>query len=713
MDLSKISTEELKAKRDKLAQPQQTNLTRLPTEQLKDLKRFVAKKNVERLQIEKEITKFGVKNIVRDITEFVPFIGGYMDNIEAIATSKIRGTDTKFELAKIRANQRAYGRLVKEQGLGLGRALGKMSGGIGAGLKVPALGKSKIGRIAHAILEGTIEGAGFGDERPLAGGLIGGSVAGIIQATFGALPSRTANEVADVSGSAREIAGNDKATRIAIKGIDSGQRTAKNINQAVDVALEGNHKAVSQTITDSIGEDLLNIPQITKESKKGFGDFMERFGKNKVEVPDDFKKLALRVRKSARDEVLPSHKALGFTAQNVGKEVIEEATPKARVGFEVRAEVPQFTKKFKFLDSKGNVLREIKATGKESLQTAKDNLGLFGASKVVEESIKPERVIRGRVGKFIKKAEVPKKLTKLTTGEKIVFAQKGMDLTPTGKRVFKKALLDAQSDTGEDVLTLNTINTAKRKLDDIINFNIKADTTSTNRVIKDTKNKLNQFMRDNFTGFEEVQFDRAEAFRLEEAYRQGYKFSPNSKKGTLNLFTEQGSEIPFKKWDGAQKEAFKQGAKDNLVREVSSKGEGTNVAQSLTSMKDYLNEIFPDGEAQVLIERLRRDSKIFKNLTSMSSKSRNKLQARGSLGSLLKQNLKAKNIVAPAIGTAVGSPVLGASIFGAQVVGGALEKAHSSRTANLLFKGVKPEQFKDLSKSLTSGRLAVEQIRKK
>lgn len=638
-------------------------------------KKQKAQANIERLKREQEVSEFGVKNIVRDVSEFTPFIGGYMDNLEAFVKARLRGTDTKTELAKVRENQRAYGRLVKEQGFGTARALGKISGGVGAGLLVPLGGKTKLGKVAHAVAEGAIEGAGFGDERALEGGLIGGAIGGIVQGALGALPSRTVNEVAEASGSARKIAGDDKATRIAIKGINSGQRVAKNIGEVADEALAGNNVAVSKTVQEGFGDDLIDVGKTTREAKEEFGNFMRKFGKEDIKLkPSTIDEIKLkRLRKKPKTIV---SKPIGFTTTKIGEEIIEELPEKAPLGFQTRAETPFEIGDFPASRRKGTVFRK----------------GRVGSLTPSEQSIlKPN----------------------LSKNEKFNFLIDELGLkTNKGRQVVKKALDDSFEEVEGRALSLENLNNAKRKLDELIDFNIREGSTSSNIVINNAKNKLNDYIRESFPGFTEVQARRARAFQIQGAYEKGFEFS-GTRKNISEIFDPTGTRKGFNNFTPNEKIAFRQGVKDNLIREITTKGERTNVARTLLAKKSLLNTIMGKGEASKLIGSLQKDDVIFRNLTSMSTKARNRLQGRGSLSNLLKRNITTRGAIAPIAGGAIGGfpgVVAGAGLnLAAEAGAGVLD----ARTANLLLRGAEPKNFRDLSIALFLARQGVEQIKEK
>jgi hypothetical protein len=281
---------------------------------------------------------------------------------------------------------------------------------------------------------------------------------------------------------------------------------------------------------------------------------------------------------------------------------------------------------------------------------------------------------------------------------------KDLKLTPTGKKVLTKSILEAADDTGEGVMTLNTLQTAKKKLDDLINFNVKEKTTSGNFVLKRTKNKLNNLLKDSFEGFGDVQSQRKVAFDVSNAFEEGFNFSPSSKKSLLKIVDDTGRERIFKNWTKPEQQAFKQGVKANLVNKILSTTETTNIANSLSKNRRLIIETLGKKEGDKLIKELISESNIFKNLVSLSSKSRNRLQDRGSLNRLLSGNLTLRNVGLPGAAAFAGGPAVGAGVLGAQIAGKTVSNLASARTAGLALRGVQPKQFTDLATALQFAR---------
>lgn len=490
-------------------------------------KKQIAQKNIEEERRALEVEDFGVKNIIRDYGEMIPLVGGYIDNIEAFAKAQSRGTDYKKELKKVRENQRRYGELVKEQGLGVARSIGKITGSIGASLAVPGLGKTKKAKVAFSALEGAIEGAGFADNQAKAGAMIGGILGGTIQTAFGFLPTRAVNEVAEATGDIRKIASDNKTMNLAIKGIDSSQRVANNFMEVAENALQRN--------VEDVSDELRKIVDLDRATNSAFGEYMESFGEK------------------------------GLTSQNVKK----------------------------LVDSK---------------------------------------------------------------------------LPPFGQKSIDEALDAATEFTGSaNKYNLVNLNEAKKVIDGKINANVVAGNTTPNRLLIKAKNKINDVMRESFPGFKEVQANRAQAFQLRDAYRQGFEFSPTVKKRTLKVFNElTGKEVPFNQWSSAQKAAFKDGLKEK---------------------------------------------KIITNLKTLVTKARNKAQARGSLNSILSRNLTRRGAAAPIIGGVIGGfpgVATGAAVgLGAEVGLRALD----ARTAKLLLSKQTPKLFRDAAVSSILARGAGKQLR--
>jgi hypothetical protein len=514
---------ELIRKRDELRG--QRGLADIPTEELqtilKSKKRQKAQENLTRLREEQELETFGAKNILRDVGEMIPFVGGFIDNVEAFARSRGSGKEYREELRKVRENQRRFGQLVKEQGLDTARKIGKITGSIGAGLAVPTLGKGRLAKAGFATLEGAIEGAGFADDQAKAGALVGGALGGTIQTLAGFLPTRTVNEVAESAGDIRELASNNKTMNLLIKGVDSSQRVANNVGEVVEEAL--------RRPSEEVSKELRKIVDLDNATNDAFRNFMKK----------------------------------------------------------------------------------------------------KGSTVLSEEGIK--------------------KLNNL-------------DLVPRGRNAISDALQEATQDTGSFNLDLNNLNQAKRVLDDLIQENVTSGQQARNISLIKAKNALNDIIREDssFRGFKEIQAQRARAFQLRDAYKQGFEFSPTIKRETLKVFDElTGKRKPFSKWTPEVKRAFLDG---------------------------------------------RNEKRIITNLKTLATKARNKSQARGSLSSILKQNITRRGAIAPVVGGAVGGlPGLatGAGISFATEAGlGALD----ARTANLLLSKQTPKVFRDTALSTILAR---------
>lgn len=484
-------------------------------------KKQKAQQNIAKLKEEQELETFGAKNIARDIAEFTPLVGGYIDNIEAFARSRGSGKDYKTELRKVRENQRRYGELVKGQGLGTLRAIGKISGGIGGGLLLPSAGKTRLGKIGFATAEGAIEGAGFADEQAKAGALIGGVLGGTISTLAGFLPSRKVNEVVEAAGDIRKLASDNKTMNLLLKGVDSGQRVANNIGEVAEEAL--------RRPAEEVSTELRKIADLDNATSDAFNNFMQDNGSN-------------------------------------------------------------------VLSRKG--------------------------------------------------------INKLNT----------LDLPPVGRNALDDAIQEATQITGSNNIDLNNLNQAKKALDDIIDENVSAGKKARNIVITKTKKLLNEIIQDdaNFKGFKEIQSERARAFQLRDAYRNGFEFSPTTKRETLKVFDElTGKRKPFSEWTQEMKNAFNEGFKEK---------------------------------------------KIITNLKTLSTKARNKTQARGSLNNILKRNLTTRGAIAPAIGGAVGGLPGLATGAGISVGLQAGLQGLDARTAKLLLSKQTPKVFRDTALSTILAR---------
>lgn len=355
------------------------------------------------------------------------------------------------------------------------------------------------------------------------------------------------------------------------------------------------------------------------------------------------------------------------------------------------------------IDASKKVANNIKEVADLALERSNDDVAnlfkkgygedVFDIAGVTEEANKSYGEFIERFGK-----ETLPVNPALPPAEKINSVINRLDLTPTGKKELTKAMFEAADDTGEDILSLNTLQTAKKKLDDRINFNVNEGMTSSNFQLKATKNKLNKLLATSFPGFKEVQQIRKGAFDITKAYDEGLNFSPTSKKSRLKIIDDSGRERVFKDWSDTEKTAFQQGVKNNLVNSILSKSDAVNAANAVSNAQELIKRTLPEKTASELIRGLRKESDIFANLKSLSSKARNKVQARGSLANILGENMTLRNAALPLAAGYV-SPALGVGVLGAELAGKVGKEALDARTAGLALEGVQAKQFQDPTSS--------------
>jgi len=100
--------------------------------------------------------------------------------------------------------------------------------------------------------------------------------------------------------------------------------------------------------------------------------------------------------------------------------------------------------------------------------------------------------------------------------------------------------------------------------------------------------------------------------------------------------------------------------------------EGSNLSSMLLTNKNktVIKETLGQDKLNNFVKTLREEDNIYKNVKSISTKARNRVQERGSLKTL-GSGLKKKELIAPILlGGATGSPAVGAGVLGAEILGG-------------------------------------------